>query len=168
MCLAAERLSFVLERNAIVSQIVRLIVVDKDWKCTGDYRGYLVTSSQVLVECGMTIQLDPEERVVSPVERHQAEPNFVYWLIQRSPTGDVALIPTPAGESAYFSKEDVDARSGGEQPFFPEMIAGDERWFLEVRAPKIIKDDEDGELSYEEDGEAGPDDSIGPADTIIF
>ncbi len=147
---------------------MRLIVVDKNWKCTGEYRGEMITYSQVLAESGMTITLEPHERVLSPVEACEAQPGAIYWLLKRSAQGEVTLVPTPAGEGVYFSKEDVDARSGAEENFFPAMIAGGERWFLEVRAPRIIEDEGDGELSYEEDGERGPNDSFGPADTIIF
>lgn len=147
---------------------MRLIVVDMEWNCTGEYRGELVTASQILTEPGVSIQLEPHERVLSPVEAHDAQPGAIYWLLKRSAQGEVTLVPTPAGEGVYFSKQDVDARSGGEEIFFPAMIAGGERWFLEVRAPRIIEDEGDGELSYEEDGERGPNDSFGPADTIIF
>lgn len=147
---------------------MRLIIVDAEWKCTGEYRGELVTCSQVLAECGMTIQLDPQERVLSSVEKHDSQAGAVYWLLKRSPQGEVALVPTPAGEGVYFSKSDVETLSKDEKPFFPEMIMGEERWFLEVRAPRIIADEGDGELTYEEDGERSPDDSLGPADTNIF
>ena len=146
---------------------MRLIVVDQNWKCTGEYRGDLNTYFQVLTESGMTITLQPHERVLSPVEAHDAQPGAIYWLLKRSAQGEVTLVPTPAGEGVYFSKADVDARSGGEEIFFPEMIVGEERWFLEVRTPKNIEVEEDGELTYEEDGERSPDDSLGPADTII-
>jgi hypothetical protein len=146
---------------------VRLIVVDRNWKCTAEYLGELVTSSQVMAESGMTFQLMPNERVLSPVEAHEAQAGAVYWLLKRSPQGEVTLVPIPAGESVYFSKAEVDARSGGEEIFFPEMIAGHERWFVEVRAPHNIEDDGDGELTYDEDGERSQEDSLGPADTII-
>lgn len=147
---------------------MRLIIVDQSWKCTGEYLGELITCSQVLTESGITIQLMPHERVLSAVEAHDAQAGAVYWLLKRSPQGEVTLVPTPIGEGVYFSKTDVDARFGGEELFFPKMIIGDERWFLEVRAPRIIEDDGDAELTYEEDGKRGPDDSLGPADTIIF
>jgi hypothetical protein len=163
MCLAAEQEILVLERNIIV----RLLIVDQNWICTRDLVGELPNPATILAESGRTIQLEKSERVLSPVGRHDALPDFVYWLMQRSPTGDVALLPTPRGEGLYFSKAQVEAIAGRDETFLPAMFKGEEHWFLEVREPGAIEDDGDGELTYEEDGTRGPDDSIGPADTYI-
>jgi hypothetical protein len=120
----------------------------------------------VVNEEGRAYALDPEDRVLTPIDRPNS-PEQHQWCFQRSSRGDVVIFPLPEGRSVYFRKAEIDARDGSERPFFPTMIAGNERYFLELRSPTVVEDEGD-ELTYEEDGERGPDDSFGPADTNIF
>ena len=150
---------------------MRLLVLNQDCCCRLELLGELKSSSTLVNLDGVEIPLESSDWVVTPVATHDAKNGETYLLLKRAPNGAVVLAPTPSGEPLYFSKEEVEDRSSRSGfPFFPSMIEGSDRWFLEVRAPKFIEtaDLDDGELSYEEDGCGGPGDSLGPADTNIF
>ena len=165
MCFAVERRFLVLERNVIV----RLLIVDSKWNCKGDFQGDLTDSTTVVDHYGGSYTLEPGDRVFTPIERPETQlPE--HWCFMRSEAGDVAIYPLLAGQRQCFRKSELDSRKDNQPPFFPAMIQGSERYFLEVHAAIDVVDEEsdDGELTYDDDGERGPDGSIGPAGTNII
>lgn len=148
---------------------MRLFVVTPDWRLRMEVCGFGYNWEKIQTADGQEILLEPSDRVLTPVPAYDEEDGARCWLLSRSAEGEVTLVPTPSGDVVYFEWEAV--RSLSTDPhFFPTLFEENNLFFLELRAPddSVVEADDDGELTYEEDGVPGPDDSFGPCDTIIF
>lgn len=147
---------------------MRLLVLTPEWRCRMEASGYVKDWRTIQTLEGSQIRLEPSDRVLTPVTAYDEEEGARCWLLNRSSKGEVTLVPTPSGDVVYFEWEAVHALSLDPQ-FFPALFEGNNLFFLELREPDAppVAPEDDGELTYEEDGAPGPDDSFGPADTII-
>jgi len=147
---------------------VRLFVLTPDWRLRMEASGFVKDWKKIQAVGGPEILLEPSDRVLTPVAVCDVEEGARCWLLNRSSKGEVTLVPTPSGEVVYFEWEAVHSLST-DPHFFPTLFEGNNLFFLELRAPdeSVVAADDDGELTYEEEAARGPDDSFGPADTII-
>ena len=147
---------------------MRLFVLTPDWRLRLETSGFVKDWKKIQEVNGPEILLEPSDRVLTPVPAYDEEDGARCWLLNRSSKGEVTLVPTPSGDVVYFEGEAVQALSADPQ-FFPALFERNNLFFLELRAPdeSFVAAEDEGELTYEEDGVPGPDDSFGPADTII-
>lgn len=152
---------------------MRLSVLTHDLRVVWEGKGIVENGRIINAENGLEYyKLLPSDIVVTPVERHYGSDNGVLWLLIRAPDG-AALFFSPALKATglvYLSEREITARrSERDSNCFVKRMTGNALWFRLIKAAEsnetAASDPE--ELCSDENSKPGPDDSLGPSDTIV-
>lgn len=145
---------------------MRLFVVNEElrvkWRGVGVYQPDGIYSRGQLV-----LKPGPTDRVLTPTWEYGP----AVWRLLKTESGAfVFMCPRHPEKGGVFLDVELLA-SRADEPQTDCLVAaldGEDTWFKQIEPPADYSIDADEDtLSYEEDGERGPNDSLGPSDTII-